>query len=126
MDFPIFSIATGAVAIKRGTWILVPRSVQVLVLFVLMISGAAAQTLTLAEAQRLAVERSRQVSAQNAAVAASREMALAAGQLPDPVLKLGIQDLPVDGPDRFSVARELLHHANLAHGKEVEIGRAHV
>jgi len=106
MDFPIFSIATGAVAIRRGTWRLVPRSVQVLVLFVLMISGAAAQTLTLAEAQRLAVERSRQVSAQNAAVAASREMALAAGQLPDPVLKLGIQDLPVDGPDRFSVARD--------------------
>ncbi|HEV8261862.1 MAG TPA: TolC family protein [Burkholderiales bacterium] len=106
MDLPIFSIATGAVAIRCGTWILVPRSVQVLVLFVLMISGAAAQTLTLAEAQRLAVERSRQLSAQDAAVAASREMALAAGQLPDPVLKLGIQDLPVDGPDRFSVARD--------------------
>jgi outer membrane protein TolC len=69
------------------------------------VSGADAP-LTLAEAQRRAVERSRQTSAQDAAVAASREMAVAAGQLPDPVLKLGIQDLPVDGADRFSVARD--------------------
>src|SRR6266446_4415937 len=108
MDFPIFSIATGAVAIRRGTWILVPRSVQVLVLFVLMISGAAAQTLTLAEAQRLAVERSRQVSAQDWAVAASRDMAVAAAQLPDPVLKLGIDNLPINGPDQFSLTRDFM------------------
>jgi outer membrane protein TolC len=64
--------------------------------------------LTLAEAQRIAVERSRQVSAQNAAVVASREMALAAGQLPDPVLKLGIDNMPIDGPDRFSLTRDFM------------------
>jgi len=69
------------------------------------VSGAETP-LTIAEAQRRAVERSRQTSAQDSAAAASREMAIAAGQLPDPVLKLGIQDLPVDGPDRFSVARD--------------------
>ena len=68
--------------------------------------SAADAPLTLAEAQRRAVERSRQLSGQDSAVTASREMAVAAGQLPDPVLKLGIQDLPVDGPDRFSVARD--------------------
>lgn len=64
--------------------------------------------LTLAEAQRLAVERSRQVSAQNAAVSASREMAVAAGQLPDPVLKLGIDNLPVNGPDQFSLTSDFM------------------
>ena len=69
------------------------------------VSGAETP-LTLAEALHRAVERSRQTSAQDSAAAASREMALAAGRLPDPVLKLGIQDLPVDGPDRFSVARD--------------------
>lgn len=68
--------------------------------------SAADAPLTLAEAQRRAVERSRQLSGQDSAVTASREMAVAAAQLPDPVLKLGIQDLPVDGPDRFSVARD--------------------
>lgn len=71
------------------------------------VSGAEAP-LTLAEAQRRAVERSRQTSSQDAAVAASREMALAAGQLPDPVLKLGIDNLPIDGPDQFSVARDFM------------------
>jgi outer membrane protein TolC len=68
--------------------------------------SSAETPLTLAEALHRAVERSRQTSAQDSAAAASREMALAAGQLPDPVLKLGIQDLPVDGSDRFSVARD--------------------
>jgi len=71
------------------------------------VSGAEAP-LTLAEAQRRAVERSRQISANNAAVASSREMAVAAGRLPDPVLQLGIENLPIDGPDQFSVARDFM------------------
>ena len=72
-----------------------------------MAVGAGAQTpLTLAEAQRRAVERSRQLVAQDAAVTAAREMAVAAGQLPDPALKLGVVDLSVNGPTRFSLARE--------------------
>jgi outer membrane protein TolC len=69
---------------------------------------AAESPLTITEAQRLAVERSRLISAQNAAVTASREMALAAGQLPDPVLKLGIDNLPIDGPDQFSLTRDFM------------------
>src|SRR6185436_14317253 len=64
--------------------------------------------LTLAEAQRRAVERSRQTGAQDSAIAASREMALAAGQLPDPVLKLGIENMPIEGPDQFSLTRDFM------------------
>lgn len=64
--------------------------------------------LTLAEAQRRAVERSRQVAAQDFSVAASREMAAAAGQLPDPALKLGVDNLPVNGPDQFSLTRDFM------------------
>ncbi|MGQ0525672.1 MAG: TolC family protein [Betaproteobacteria bacterium] len=67
-----------------------------------------AATLTLSEAQRLAAERSRQLVAQDLAVSASREMAVAAGQLPDPSLKFGIENLPVDGADRFSVSRDFM------------------
>ncbi len=67
-----------------------------------------AQSLTLGEAQRRAVERSRQLSAQDSAVTASREMAVAAGQLPDPVLKMGIDNLPINGPDQFSVTRDFM------------------
>ena len=68
----------------------------------------AAEALTLAGAQRLAVERSQQVVAQDAAIRASREMAVAAGQLPDPTLRGGIDNLPITGPDRFSLSRDFM------------------
>jgi outer membrane protein TolC len=69
---------------------------------------AAAAALTLPEAQRLAVARSRQLVAQDSAVTAAREMAVAAGQLPDPVATLGINNLPVNGPDAWSVTRDFM------------------
>lgn len=73
---------------------------------VALATAAQAQSLSLEDAQRRAVERSRQLAAQDLAVSASREMALAAGQLPDPVLKLGIDNLPIEGPERYSWSRE--------------------
>src|SRR5258708_9487655 len=70
--------------------------------------SAAQVPLTLAHAQRLALERSRQIAAHDFAATASRDMAVAAGQLPDPMLKLGVDNLPVDGPDRFSIGRDFM------------------
>ncbi|MBI2799833.1 MAG: TolC family protein [Gammaproteobacteria bacterium] len=64
---------------------------------------AAAVPLTLGAALHYAVERSRQLSGADSAVLAAREMAVAAGQLPDPVLKFGLDSWPVNGPHRFSV-----------------------
>lgn len=73
------------------------------------VSGAAAEpALSLREAQRIAVERSRQLAGQSLGVAASREMAVAAGQLPDPVVSVGIENLPVEGSDRFSLTRDFM------------------
>jgi outer membrane protein TolC len=72
------------------------------------ITVAADSLLTLPEAQRLAVARSRQLVAQDYAVTASREMAVAAGQLPDPVATLGINNLPINGPDQFSLTRDFM------------------
>lgn len=71
-------------------------------------SIAAPQPLTLEKAQQQAVARSRQLTAQDLASAASREMAVAAGQLPDPVLKAGIDNLPVSGGDRFSLSNDFM------------------
>lgn len=68
----------------------------------------AAEGLTLAQAQQLAVVRSHQLSGQDQAVMAARDMAIAAGQLPDPVLKIGIDNLPVDGPDKGSLSRDFM------------------
>jgi len=69
---------------------------------------AQAQSLSLQEAQRRALARSQQLVGQDSAIAAAREMAVAAGQLPDPVLKLGIDNLPVTGEDRFSLTRDFM------------------
>ena len=66
----------------------------------------AADPLTLNEAQRIAVLRSRQLVADSALASAAREQAVAAGQLPDPVLKAGLNSLPISGPDRFSLTRD--------------------
>jgi outer membrane protein TolC len=87
-----------------------PRATFGLVLLLAVASptAAAQTTLTLLEAQRLAAERSRQLVAQDSAVAASREMAAAAGQLPDPTLKFGIENLPVNGPDAYSVTNDFM------------------
>ncbi|BDT66714.1 hypothetical protein os1_08780 [Comamonadaceae bacterium OS-1] len=68
----------------------------------------AQQALSLDQALQLAQDRSRQLVAQDAVARSSREMAVAAGQLPDPVLKAGINNLPVNGEDRFSVTRDFM------------------
>ncbi len=71
-------------------------------------SALAQSPLTLAAAQRQAIERSRMLVAQDSAITASREMAVAAAQLPDPIAKLGINNLPVNGEDRFSLTRDFM------------------
>ncbi len=69
---------------------------------------AADTPLTLAEAQRRAVDRSMQIVAQDAAIASSRHMAVAAGQLPDPTLKAGLDNVPITGPERFSLSDDFM------------------
>ena len=64
--------------------------------------------LTFDDALRLAQERSRQLPAQDAAAAAAREMATAAAQRPDPVLKFGVDNLPVSGSDAGSLTRDFM------------------
>ena len=66
----------------------------------------AADGLTLADAQRHAVARSRLLDAQQSAAAASREMAVAAAQLPDPVASVGVNNVPVSGSDAFSLSAD--------------------
>lgn len=64
--------------------------------------------LSLERAVAEATGRSRLVSAADSQAQAARETAAAAGQLPDPVLKLGLNNLPIDGPDRYSVTRDFM------------------
>lgn len=68
--------------------------------------AAEAPALTLVQAQQRAVERSRQLAAQGHAADAARDMAVAAAQLPDPVLKAGVDNLPVSGAERYRIGAD--------------------
>ena len=74
--------------------------------------GSHAQTplapLTLDAAVVQATARSQLIVAADAQAQAARELSVAAGRRPDPVLRLGIDNLPVTGPDRFSLTRDFM------------------
>lgn len=72
------------------------------------LQGWSAEPLTLAEAQRIATARSPQLLANEASASATRRLAEVAARLPDPVLKFGVDNLPVNGPDRFSLTRDFM------------------
>ncbi len=71
-------------------------------------AALAQSQLSLERAVAAATGRSQLVIAADAQALAARETATAAGQLPDPVLKLGLNNLPIDGPDRYSVMRDFM------------------
>lgn len=72
----------------------------------LLSAGVAAAPLTLDQALDLALQRSESTRAARAGARAAAEMARAAGQQADPVLTLGIDNLPATGRDRFRSAAE--------------------
>jgi outer membrane protein TolC len=84
------------------------RSTYVFIAALAMLPPAFGAALTLEAAQHLALGQSRRLAAQDASIAASREMAVAAAQLPDPVLKAGIDNLPLSGPDKFSLSSDFM------------------
>jgi outer membrane protein TolC len=62
---------------------------------------AGSSGLTLSETVRLAVQQAPTLDAQEARIEAARQDALRAGSLPDPMLTVGIDNLPVTGVDAF-------------------------
>jgi outer membrane protein TolC len=65
-----------------------------------------AQVLTLDEALRLAETESPRLAAQRHALSAAQEQTGRAGELPDPKLRVGLENLPVTGADRFRDDRD--------------------
>jgi len=68
----------------------------------------AEQPVSFTEALQQAARRSHQLDADGHASVAAREMAVAAGQRPDPMLTAGIDNLPVSGNDRFSLGNDFM------------------
>lgn len=67
---------------------------------------AAPASLSLTEAQRLAIERSPQMAVYDAAIAAARDLAVAPAQLPEATRQIGITPLPVEDADALSFGRD--------------------
>lgn len=68
----------------------------------------AVPTLSIEEAAALATARAHDAENNHGAVESAVQMAVAAGQLPDPVLKVGLNNVPTDGPDKFSLSRDFM------------------
>lgn len=99
-----------------------PRVALLAIALGAMCSARADQPLDLEQALHLAEIRSQGLVAEDNAALAAREMAVSAGQLPDPTLKIGINNLPVNGPDAGSLTRDFMTMRSI--GVMQEITRA--
>ena len=72
-------------------------------------------------ALEIAQERSAQLVAERATRTAAEEMAVAAGQRPDPMLMAGIENLPVSGDDAFELTSDFMTMRSI--GIEFELMR---
>lgn len=63
---------------------------------------------TLDAALQAATDRSASMQAAQASVSASSEAAVKAGQLPNPMLAAGIDNLPINGPQAFTIGQNIL------------------
>ncbi|WP_269499737.1 TolC family protein [Castellaniella sp. S9] len=64
--------------------------------------------LTLDTALYQASQRSAAIQASQSSVLASTHAAVKADQLPDPMLKAGVDNLPINGPDRYSLTQDFM------------------
>nr|WP_240702346.1 TolC family protein [Trinickia terrae] len=62
--------------------------------------------MTLDEALQVAESRSSSIQASQAAVRGDSAVVVKAGQLPNPTLKLSVEDLPINGPQAFTIGRD--------------------
>ncbi|MBM5573357.1 TolC family protein [Deefgea sp. CFH1-16] len=62
----------------------------------------AAYALTFESAQNIALRDAPQLQVSQAQITVAQQSAIPAGELPDPKIKLGIDNLPLTGPDRFN------------------------
>ena len=87
---------------------MISRSISILVFSLGAVTTGAAAPLSLPDAQRLAAGNAPQVEAQAASLRAAQQSSISAGEQADPKLIVGIDNLPVDTADRFSLTRDFM------------------
>jgi outer membrane protein TolC len=83
---------------------------------------ASPASLTLREAIRIALARAPSIEAAQAGVLAAREEAARAGALPDPMLTVGIDNLPVTGADAFDPNADFMTMKKIGLRQEIPSG----
>lgn len=110
----IYSPKGGAspISIERGHWQCMLRylvaSIFSLSIFSLATAQESSLPLTLDAALSAAVARSATLQAKDAEIRAAREMAISASRLSDPVLRLSVDNLPIEGPMRYSLQADFM------------------
>lgn len=84
------------------------RRYAIVPLLVAALSAGAQEPLSLPEALKLAESRSTLLAGSDYAAQAARERGIAAAQLPDPVLKFGLDNVPINGPDQYSLTADFM------------------
>ncbi|MFO1252220.1 MAG: TolC family protein [Inhella sp.] len=85
-------------------------------------AAQAAAPLSFQQALDLAAREAPTLALTTARIEASRQAARSAGELPDPKLSLGIENLPIAGPERYSLRREGMTMQRLAWMQELPNG----
>jgi outer membrane protein TolC len=78
-----------------------------------------ADVLTLDDALHLAEQRSERLIAQESAATAARDLAMAASQAPDPTLKVGLDNVPVNGADAWSLTKDFMTMRSIGIAREL-------
>ena len=84
------------------------RYITVSVLLMGPMASAQADPLSFDMALALALREAPVLAASEAQLDAARQAAVPAGALPDPRLALGIDNVPIEGPDRFNLNKEAM------------------
>lgn len=100
------SLTFGAPSIRRAT--VHAHTLFALLAFASVAAHAQQAALTLDAALQSATDRSAAMQAAQSSVRASSELVISAGQLPDPMLKAGVDNLPVNGPQRFTIGQDFM------------------
>jgi outer membrane protein TolC len=98
------------------------RSTMICATLALAASPALAQPLSLEDALRAGEAQSPRLAAQRHMITAVTEQVGRAGELPDPKLRLGIENLPITGPDRFHYDRDFMTMRQIGWAQEFPNG----
>ncbi|MFM9880457.1 MAG: TolC family protein [Burkholderiaceae bacterium] len=104
-------------SMKNAPW--VRRCWLSAVLYCGLSLNASAQGLGFEDALRSALERAPSLQARQASLQGATALQISAAQLPDPKLSIGLDSLPINGPNPFSLVRDDFTQRQIGYAQDV-------